>query len=118
MSKRELSSTDVLRWRVLFIVALLLIGFPYLALSQDTPSGGPTDPKEFETFLNQFFTKQMRDLQIPGLAFVMVKDGEIFFSKGYGYANIERKIPVDLQKTLFRVGSVSKLFTATAIMQL
>jgi CubicO group peptidase (beta-lactamase class C family) len=48
----------------------------------------------------------------------VVKDGEIFFANGYGYADIEQKIPVDAEKTLFRVASLSKLFTATAAMQL
>jgi CubicO group peptidase (beta-lactamase class C family) len=48
----------------------------------------------------------------------LVKDGKIFFSKGYGYADLEKKIPVVPDKTLFRVGSISKLFTTTAVLQL
>lgn len=55
---------------------------------------------------------------IPGAVFVLVKDGKIFFSKGYGYADLEQKIPVIPDKTLFRVGSISKLLTSTAVMQL
>ncbi len=46
---------------------------------------GPSDPAELEAFLDGFFAEKMEDLNIPGVAFVMVKDGEIFFSKGYGY---------------------------------
>jgi CubicO group peptidase (beta-lactamase class C family) len=106
------------RWQALLILTLTLIGLPHLALSQSTPPSSPMDPKELETFLDQFLIRQMEELHIPGLAFALVKDGKIFFSKGYGYANIEKKIPVDPEKTLFRVASVSKLFTATAIMQL
>ncbi len=79
---------------------------------------GPTDPAELETFLDVFFAEKMEELHIPGAAFVMVKDGEVFFTKGYGYADLENQIPVDPEKTIFRVGSVSKLFTATAAMQL
>ncbi|MFQ5892280.1 MAG: serine hydrolase domain-containing protein [Candidatus Methanofastidiosia archaeon] len=60
----------------------------------------------------------MKELHIPGAVFILVKDGEIFFAKGYGFANLEKKTPVIPDKTLFRVGSVSKLFTTTAIMQL
>jgi len=55
---------------------------------------------------------------VPGAAVALVKDDKIFFSKGYGYADLEKKIPVVPDKTLFRVGSISKLFTTTAVLQL
>ena len=48
----------------------------------------------------------------------MVKDGKLFFAKGYGYADLENKTPVDANATLFEIGSVTKLFTWTAVMQL
>lgn len=79
---------------------------------------GSIDPADLEVFLDDFFARNMEELNIPGAAFVMVKDGEVFFAKGYGYADLENQIPVDPELTIFRVGSVSKLFTATAIMQL
>jgi CubicO group peptidase (beta-lactamase class C family) len=79
---------------------------------------GPTDPAELEAFLDDFFTERMERLDVPGAAFVLVKDGEIFFAKGYGYADLERGVPVDPKTTVFRIGSTSKLFTATAAMQL
>ncbi|MDF5725434.1 MAG: serine hydrolase [Rhizonema sp. PD37] len=77
----------------------------------------PTDPQELEAFIDRFFL-QLKDGNIPGAVFILVKDGKIFFSKGYGYANLEQKKPVIADKTLFRLGSVSKVFTATAMMQL
>lgn len=61
---------------------------------------------------------QMDEHHIPGAAVAVVKDGELFFTKGYGLADIEAGVPVDPEKTLFRIGSGSKLFTATAVMQL
>jgi CubicO group peptidase (beta-lactamase class C family) len=79
---------------------------------------GPTDPQELEAFLDAFFAEQMEALHIPGAVFILVKDGETFFTKGYGLADLESQRPVIPDETLFRVGSVSKLFTATAIMQL
>ncbi len=79
---------------------------------------GPTDPSELETFLDAFFAEQMEALHIPGAVVVFVKDGEVFLAKGYGFADLENQIPVDPDQTLFRAGSVSKLFAATAIMQL
>ena len=61
---------------------------------------------------------QFRDHQLAGMTFALVKDGELVFSKGYGYADIGEKTPVDPAIHLFRPGSVSKLFTWTAVMQL
>ncbi len=76
------------------------------------------DRKEMETFLDKFFAEQMPKYQVPGAIFVLVKDGKVFFAKGFGYAAIGKKKTVDPDKTLFRAYSVSKSFTATAVMQL
>ncbi|MEO7240368.1 MAG: serine hydrolase domain-containing protein, partial [Sphingomicrobium sp.] len=54
---------------------------------------------------------------IPGAVVVVVKDGQVVTSRGYGYANLASKTRVDPATTLFRPGSVSKLFTWTAVMQ-
>ncbi len=89
--------------------------------SVDTSSAKPLDLEDSEdlaTFVNGYFKQQLEQSNIPGAAISIVKDGEILFSNGYGYADIEQKIPVDAEKTLFRVASLSKLFTATAAMQL
>ncbi|MEP0914412.1 beta-lactamase family protein [Leptolyngbya sp. GB1-A1] len=79
---------------------------------------GLNDPQEFAAFIDQFFKEEMPKEHIPGAAVSVVKDGGIFFTKGYGYANVEEQIPVVADRTLFRVASLSKLFTATAAMQL
>ena len=55
---------------------------------------------------------------IPGAVVVVVKDGQILAQKGYGYADVDKRTPVDPATTLFRPGSVSKLVTWTAVMQL
>lgn len=87
----------------------------YTAPSQ---TQGPTDPAEMEAFLDDLFTQDMEKYHIPGAAISVVKDGKLFFAKGYGYADLENKIPVDPEQTVFKVGSVGKLFTWTAVMQL
>jgi CubicO group peptidase (beta-lactamase class C family) len=79
---------------------------------------GPTDPAELEAFLDELFATQMEEHYIAGAAVSVVKDGELFFAKGYGYADLENGIPVDPKQTGFRLGSVTKLFTWTAVMQL
>jgi CubicO group peptidase (beta-lactamase class C family) len=91
---------------------------PNRVLLSEPHQQGPTDPQELEAFLDAFFAEQMEALHVPGAVFILVKDGETFFTKGYGFADLESQRPVIPDETLFRVGSVSKLFTATAIMQL
>ncbi len=115
---------------VLLTLAILLsIVAPALAQENKAAPGGnvpvarsqgqgPTDPAELEAFLDDFFTKDMKENHIPGAAVSVVKDGKLFFTKGYGYANLENKTPVDPEQTIFKIGSVGKLFTWTAVMQL
>ena len=55
---------------------------------------------------------------IPGAVVTVVKDGKLLTARGFGYADLAKKTPVDPDRTLFRPGSVSKLFTWTAVMQL
>ena len=88
------------------------------ALTTPLQQQGPADPAELEAFLDELLGKQMKEYPIPGAAVSVVKDGELFFAKGYGYADLENGIPVDPEQTLFRIGSVGKLFTWTAVMQL
>jgi len=84
-----------------------------------TPSPQPELSKaDFETFLDALIPSQLRNRNIAGAVVSVVKDGQLLFQKGYGYADFEAKKPVLADQTLFRPGSISKLFTATAVMQL
>ena len=53
----------------------------------------------------------------PGAAVLVAKDGEIVYQSTVGYANIEKKAPIELE-TKFRIGSITKQFTASAILKL
>lgn len=92
------------------------------AFSQTVSASQPPkislERKKLESFLDKFFAEQMPKYKVPGAVFVLVKDGKVFFAKGYGYADVEKKRRVDADKTLFRAYSISKSFTATAVMQL
>ncbi|UCH60367.1 MAG: beta-lactamase family protein [Anaerolineales bacterium] len=78
----------------------------------------PIDPEELEAFLDDLMAAEMAENHIPGAMVAVVEDGSLLLAKGYGYANLEGQVPVDPERTLFRIGSVSKLFTWTAVMQL
>ena len=56
--------------------------------------------------------------KVAGAQVVVVKDGQILLKKGYGLADVAAKAPMDVNHTLMRIGSTSKLFTWTAVMQL
>jgi len=88
------------------------------AAAPATPTRGLKDRAELEAFVDGLMTAYLADKHIAGATVSVVKDGQLFFAKGYGWADVAKRIPVDPEKTLFRIGSVSKLFTWTAIMQL
>jgi CubicO group peptidase (beta-lactamase class C family) len=81
-------------------------------------NGGPSNPAELEAFVDQLFARHLAASRAPGAVFVLVRNGRVMLAKGYGLANVEKRIPVVADRTLFRVASISKLITATAIMQL
>ncbi|SIS15569.1 serine hydrolase [Natronorubrum thiooxidans] len=81
------------------------------------PDTGPlADPNAFESFLDGLVRAQLEAHEIPG-ATVAVVDGNSEFAKGYGVSDISSETPVRADETLFRIGSVSKLITWTAVMQ-
>lgn len=74
--------------------------------------------EDLDTWLDGFMPFSLASGDIAGAVVVVVKDGQILTARGFGYADLNSRRPVDPEKTLFRVGSVSKLFTWTAVMQL
>ena len=81
----------------------------------ETPSGIPFS--ELENRIDEVVARYLHQTT-PGVAIVVVKDGEIVFSRGYGYADVARRIPVDPAATVFELGSIGKTFVWTAVMQL
>ncbi|MCB9136697.1 MAG: beta-lactamase family protein [Anaerolineales bacterium] len=97
------------------LVVALCFGIVHPAAAQ---TYGPDDPAEFESFLDAFLAEQMDTYHIPGVVFTFVKDGEVFFSKGYGYADLEKQTPFDPAQTLLTVASLGKAFTAVGLLQM
>lgn len=106
---------------LLFVSAVLMSPFQSKVVLADTvlqPADNSITPQEVENFLNSFTSEYMKYDNIPGMAFVMVKDGEVFFSKGYGYADVEKRVPFHPDQSIVRGGSIVKAVTALAVMQL
>jgi CubicO group peptidase (beta-lactamase class C family) len=69
------------------------------------------------SFLDGLVPVQIEQADIAGAVVAVVKNGKLLFAKGYGYSDYEKKIPLSPENTLFRPGSISKLFTWTSVMQ-
>jgi CubicO group peptidase (beta-lactamase class C family) len=78
----------------------------------------PIDCAELAQFVDTLISAQMEKEHIPGAVFVLVQNGRVLYQRGYGLANLATTMPVDPEKTIWRIGSISKVFTATAVVQL
>jgi CubicO group peptidase (beta-lactamase class C family) len=91
--------------------------------SSPTPAAQTTPPPplnadEVAAFFDELMPEKLIDYKSAGAVVSVVANGKIIFNHGYGYANLQKQIPADPEKTLLRIASVSKLFTWTAVMQL
>lgn len=76
------------------------------------------EPQKLERVLDELIAGRMVEYDIPSETVAVVWNGQVVFLKGYGHADPAKQTPVDPEQTLFRIGSVSKLFVWTAVMQL
>ncbi len=80
-------------------------------------AAAPLTVPDVDAWLDGYMPYALKTGDIPGAVVVVVKDGQVLTERGYGYSDVENRTPVDAAQTLFRPGSVSKLFTWTAVMQ-
>jgi len=103
---------------VTILLASLAVVCTSLAGTETNTTRGFRGPAEMEAFVDGVIAAQLESLHIPGAAVAVVADGKVYFAKGYGYADLEKHRKVDPETTMFRIASVTKLFTWTAVMQL
>lgn len=104
--------------KVIFFLVFSIVSIAFCAPALAAETGVSLDARTLSAFADDFFADKMSEHHVPGAAIVVVKDGRVLFSRGYGYADIENDVPVDPQKTIFRVASVSKIFTIAGALQL
>src|SRR5688500_2050575 len=86
-------------FRTMILTLVILLSIVGSATAQQNPAAsvrkvsaapseapGPIDPAEMEAFLDSLFAQQMEEHNVAGAAISVVKDGKLFFAKGYGYA--------------------------------
>ena len=91
---------------------------PATGPSPTPPLAHPLERADLEPWLDGFMLYALERGDVAGAVVAVVKNGEVIFAKGYGLADVEKRKPVDAERTMFRPGSISKLFTWTAVMQL
>src|SRR3546814_20365999 len=84
--------------------------------SKTTVAAASLDPKDLEAWMDGYLPYALERGRIPGAVVVVVRGGEVVLEKGYGYSDVAKRAPVSPETTLFRPGSVSTLFTWTAVM--
>lgn len=126
-------------WKYLAVGALTLVGGvtaaqqaivpgPSLLPVSKTASAAPPLPSpsngahvltqaDADSWLDGFMPYALARGDVAGAVVVIVKDGQVLTQRGFGYADVAARKPVDPATTLFRPGSVSKLYTWTAVMQ-
>ena len=78
----------------------------------------PLTEEDANAWLDGYMPYALHTGDIAGAVVAIVKDGKVLTERGYGFSDVAKRTPVDPRKTLFRPGSVSKLLTWTAVMQL
>jgi D-alanyl-D-alanine carboxypeptidase len=103
-----------------FAVGMFLLSLPEVGW---TRCGGEAEPRlpvgepDLQMAVDEYVHSQMSDQRIPGLSLAVVRAGKLVLAKGYGKASLELDAPATAA-TLYGLGSVSKQFTAAAIMLL
>ncbi|MFC8191946.1 serine hydrolase domain-containing protein [Cellulomonas sp. NPDC057328] len=120
------------RRRTVRRTALALVGAAALATlgacaaAPEPPGPPPQQPastagltrEDVDAWLDGTVPEALEEGRIAGATVAVVHDGEVVTTRGFGVADVAADTPVDPERTLFRVGSVSKMLTATAVMQL
>ncbi len=88
------------------------------ATSAMWPDSHALTADDLAAYFDGILPQQLKRENIAGAVVIVVKDGKVLFQKGYGYSDVEKKAPMLPDRTLVRPGSVSKLFTWTAVMQM
>jgi CubicO group peptidase (beta-lactamase class C family) len=109
------------RLQVFPLAAFLLAALLLVACSSHTPVKPVNLPSDGYAYTQRYLTwlieKEMADNNITGLSIALVDDQKLVWSSGFGYSDAENKVPAT-PMTAYRMGSIAKLITATAAMQL
>ncbi len=99
-------------------IFMMLVGILVMVYPPQVYASLPSDPDDFVAELETIINEEMAHFNVPNAVVTIVQNGDIYTMQGYGETAVGSGIPVDPQTAIFRVASVSKSITATAIMTL
>ena len=107
---------------VLLLAAAAAFGFHWIPSGRATPAfpqtvGPSRNYAPVAEALSKFVQHEMEDKKLPAFSIALVDDQQVIWAQGFGYADPDKKIPAS-PETVYRIGSVSKLFTDIGVMQL
>ena len=97
--------------------ALTIGGGVGAAAPESAPAPLPADQARIKSYVDGLMSGLIAAGEFPGATIVVIQDGKVAFKGGYGFADVKARLKVDPDRTRFRVASISKLITATAVMQ-
>jgi CubicO group peptidase (beta-lactamase class C family) len=100
------------------VVGVVLLGCCGIAMGAEAQRIQPEKIEGLPAFIDATVPKLMEQGHVPGVAVAVVHEGRIVMLRGYGQARLDSGARVDASRTLFRIGSVSKVLTAAAAVQL
>lgn len=106
--------------RKIFIIPIIIILSVFFSTNPSISAQNTVAQQKYQqtiAMLNAFIQSEMTDKELPGMSIALVDGKQIVWQQGFGFSNPQTKIPITAD-TVFRVGSVSKLFTDIAVMQL
>ena len=104
--------------------ALLLGGLSATATAQAPDATGPDsgaaalDAADVEAFVDKAMSEALAQTYAPGAIVTVVEGDRLVLAKGYGVANVKTRAAIDPTRTLFRIASITKLFTTVAALRL
>ncbi|GIL38127.1 serine hydrolase domain-containing protein [Roseiterribacter gracilis] len=99
------------RWILVALAALV-------STAATAQTAQPLTAADLNSWLDGYIPYALRSGDYAGIGVVVVRGNEVLAQRGWGFADVQSERPVDPERTLFRTGSVGKLFTWTAVMQL
>jgi CubicO group peptidase (beta-lactamase class C family) len=102
---------------IIIVLSLVFLSLNCSPLHSDRPVFNKGDFPSAVTVLDTIIKNNLKQHRIPGAAVALVHEGRVIFSRCYGYADIEKKVAIT-EDTYFMVGSLTKSFTALAVLNL
>ena len=96
--------------------AIFALGLLFAGVSSDVASAQPQSPDTLSAKFDKMLSAQFKSDE-PGATVLVARKGRVVYTRAFGLANVELYVPMHVA-SVFKIGSITKQFTAVAILQL